>query len=167
MKRTRLLGAAFGVLGAGLAVVGPAGVAASASSSTQFCAVPVVNVDPDSVALTGPVAGLGGTATAAVTAAETPAEQGPGAPTVRLYVFRQGGANQVTDLLHALMGPSQSGPVALSGPATGKGSATETVKFSAPGTYTLGFIALFDNGIHPCTSLLPTNHAFTVTVPST
>ncbi|MHB8463587.1 MAG: hypothetical protein ACYDH6_06200 [Acidimicrobiales bacterium] len=115
--------------------------------------------------LTAPVLTAPHAVTASIIASETPAELGPKAPAVRLYVFRQGGANQVTDLLNALRGPSMSGPVSLSGPATGKGTATETVHISAAGTYTLGFLTLFDNGIHPCTSLAPTNHAFTVTVP--
>jgi hypothetical protein len=84
---------------------------------------------------------------------------------VRLFAFRTNGANPVLDLIDGLLGPSTSGGASLSGPATGKGVATEKIMFSKAGTYTFGFIVLFDNGIHPCTSLLPTNHTVTVTIP--
>ena len=164
MRTSRRVATALG-LAAGLALA-PAGAALSsvaATADTQTCPVPVLGLDPDSVTLSGLSTTM--PATADVTAAETPGEMGPGAPTVRLFVYRQNGSNMIMDLLNGLRGPSTSGGASLSGPATGKGAATETITFSAPGTYTFGFIALFDNGIHPCASLLPTNHALTITVP--
>lgn len=157
MKKARLA-VALAVAGVGL-MSGPAS-ASIPIVGTQTCPIPVVGVDPDSVTLTAPVLGV-----ATMTASETPAELGPGAPTVKLFAFRSESALPAADLLHGLTGPSSSGAVSFSGPATGHGAVAERVTFSAPGTYRIGFLALFDNGIHPCTSLLPTNHVFTVVVP--
>jgi hypothetical protein len=168
--RSRPVAVVLGLIAA-LLVFAQTGLSAAATpTNTQTCPVPLLGLDPDSVTLTGPVispVSTGGPlATASVTASETPAELGPGAPTVRLFVYRSNGASPVQDLLNGLQGPSTSGGASLSGPATGSGMTTETITFSAPGTYVFDFIVLFDSGIHPCTSLLPPNHSLVVTVPS-
>jgi hypothetical protein len=138
--------------------------ATTTNTNVQTCPVPILGIDPDSVTAVGPI--FGDHVTGTITAAETKPEQGPNAPTTRIYVWRMNGANFLMDLLAGLMGPSTSGGASLSGPAMGKGVATETIHFSKPGTYVFGFLALFDSGIHPCTSLLPMNHTITMMVPS-
>jgi hypothetical protein len=162
------------VLTVGLAafLVGPALVTASAAatppSDVQTCPVPIIGLDPDSVTVTGPIVGTtpGVLATATVIASETTPELGAGAPRVQLSVFRTDGANALGDLLNGLLGPSTSGGAHLSGPSGGSGAATETITFTAPGNYTFAFLVFFDNGIHPCTSLLPSNHTVTISVPT-
>ncbi len=160
MRGLRRWAAALGGGLLGTLILAPGPVHA-ATSNTQFCGI--LGVDPDSVTVIPPNSDF--PRTASIVASETPAELGPGAPTVRLFVFRTNGANPVLDLVDGLTGPSTSGGASLSGPATSPtGVATEHITFTRPGTYTFGFLALFDNGIHPCTSLLPTNHTVTVTV---
>jgi hypothetical protein len=123
-------------------------------------------VDPDSVTAVSPTVGPlpGVPATATVTASETLQEQGPSAPTVRLRVYIHGD-NQPGDLIAESTGPFSKGPISLSGPAMGMFKTTETIHVTTPGTYTFDFLVLFDNAIHPCTSLGGLNRTLTVTVP--
>jgi len=70
------------------------------------------------------------------------------------------------DLIAESTGPFGKGPVSLSGPSMGTFKTTETILVTKPGTYAFDFLVLFDNGIHPCTSLGGLNPTLTVTVPA-
>jgi hypothetical protein len=126
-----------------------------------------VGVDPDSVTAVNPTVGPqpGVPAIGSVTASETLQEQGPNAPTVRLRLYIHGD-NQPGDLIAESTGPFSKGPISLSGPAMGTFKTTETIHVTMPGTYTFDFLVLFDNGIHPCTSLGGLQRTLTVTVPA-
>jgi hypothetical protein len=143
-------------------VLGPAG-AAGANTPSQTCPVPVVG-DPDSVTLGAPSSPAPGVTAIGVTASETPPELQANTPTVTFALFVHGDTN-LLHLLAELSGPTTSGPVSLSGPASGTGQATETIKLSAPGTYAFDWLALFDNGLHPCSSFDGTHTPLSVTAP--
>jgi hypothetical protein len=162
----RRIAVIFGLL-LGAVVLSPSARASSPpATTTDFCGV--LGVDPDSVTATSPVVGPqpGLPAVGTVTASETPQEAGPNAPTVRLRVYIHGD-NALGDLLAESTGPFTKGSVSLSGPSTGKFLTRETIGFTAPGTYTFDFQVLFDNGLHPCTSLGGLNPTLTITVPQT
>ena len=165
MRRT-LLAAGLGAASAALIVAAGSSPVLAAIGSTQTCPIPVVALDPDSVSISTVTFPEMGPPTVTMTAAETPEEQGLKAPTVRLAAFRADGSNEVVDILHGLLGPSSSGAVSFAAPGAGAGVATQKITFAQPGTYSLGFFVTFDGGVHPCTSLLPTNHSFTVVVPT-
>jgi hypothetical protein len=161
LRRTAVLS---GLLLGALALSPAARATSGPMASTATCGV--AGIDPDSVTATSPVVSPqpGVPAIGTVAASETPEEAGPNAPTVRLRVYIHGDLS-TGDVLAESNGPFTKGPVSLSGPATGKFSTTETISFSAPGTYVFDFLVLFDSGIHPCTSLLGLNHSLTIVVP--
>jgi hypothetical protein len=132
----------------------------TASPASQSCGV--LGVDPDFVAASVGPSVLGRT-TVTFTASETPAEvvAGGTSHTVRLYLFVKGGS-----LLSELLGPSTTGAAKLSGPSTAIGKTTERLNIPSGGhaTYSIDFLAIFDAGIHPCTSFDLMHHQFVVTV---
>jgi hypothetical protein len=128
---------------AGLTVaftVAYAPVAHAATTQTRTCPLPVVGGDPDSVQLSGPTVAGGRTWT--VTADESPGE-----------------ASHVVALA-AIVSSDDGGTQAV----TGAGFSPVAIDMDlAPGHhYTIQWVAAFDFGVHPCTSLLPGQNAFSV-----
>lgn len=165
--RRVIAGAAISISVAAVAGSGHGGAvtavraASAAVAETQRCPVPVLNVDPDFVTLNGAafVAPSGARIPYAVTATE--AEGGSNLVALRLTVSVQDpGGSKASDV--------QLTPA--NGLATGHGhSAVGLSLLAASSTghgrvYVISWIAVFDNGIHPCSSYLPGQAPLTVAV---
>jgi hypothetical protein len=158
MQRLRASLALFGLVAlAGLPLARAAD--AAGPTTTETCGIGAV--DPDFVTASPTTVGVGGPVL--FSASETPEELTANPPIVNVFVFPH---NNPMALLPALLGPSTAGAVHLSGPGTRRGVAFETATFAAAGTYTFDYLVLFDNGIHPCTSLDATaaHRPITITV---
>jgi hypothetical protein len=115
-------------------------VAHAATPQSRTCPLAVVGGDPDSVQLSGPTTTGGRTWT--ITADESPGEASH-VVAVATIVSSDNGTSQVV---------------------TGAGFSPVAVNLDlAPGHhYTIQWVATFDFGVHPCTSLLPGQAAFSV-----
>jgi len=118
----------------------PAAGAATATTQTRVCPIPIVGGDPDVVTLSGPV---GNTWT--VTADESPGEPSH-LVTITVLISTSDG----------------SGPLLRT--QTGLAMSPTSIGIDlAPGHhYTVQWLATFDFGVHPCTSLLPGQPAFQI-----
>jgi hypothetical protein len=116
-------------------------VAQAAGTQTRTCPLPVVGGDPDVVALSGPT---GTPATWTVTADESPGE--------------------ASHLVSLTLVATPDGGIGQSQVVTGAGFSPVALNLSlAPGHhYTVQWVATFDFGVHPCSSLLPGQSAFGV-----
>jgi hypothetical protein len=114
-------------------------VAHAAETQSRTCPLPIVGGDPDSVSLSGPVG-----QTWTITADESPGEASHGVALAAIVSSDGGGGTQV------ITGAGLS-PVALN------------VDLAPGHHYTIQWLAAFDFGVHPCTSLLPGQTAFDVT----
>ena len=149
MKRR---GALLGFLGCCcLALTSVAGLAKTASTvtRTQTCPVPVIGLDADYVNLAGPAISAGGkAATYTLTASEEEAAKNTVTLSVKISAAHRS---------HVTTNPPKG---------SNKGAHDTAVKLLLPGgdSYTITWNAVFDNGIHPCSSSDPGHHPFKVTV---
>ena len=128
-----------GLTAAFLLVLAPAAGAGTATQS-RVCPIPVVGGDPDVVSLSGPV----GT-TWAVTADESPGEP-----------------SHVVSITVQITTSDGSGPLLRTNTAAGMSPVAVNFDLAPGHHYTVQWLATFDFGVHPCTSLLPGQSAFEI-----
>lgn len=136
----------------GLVILSVAGwaapVGAAGSSTVETC--PIAGVDPDTVTLTGP--------------AVTPAPGQPVAYTVTADESPGEGSHVVTMALRVSSSDGgQSSPTPSSGANSGFSPTTVGLQLEAGHQYTVDWVATFDFGIHPCSSVQPGESAFSIT----
>jgi hypothetical protein len=124
--------------GAWLAVLPAAG--AQTVPQTRTCPIPVVGGDPDVVQVTGPV---GTTWTATVD--ESPGE-----------------ASHIVSLTIQISSSDGSGPLVRTNTAAGMSPVSVPFDLAAGHHYTVQWVATFDYGIHPCSSILPGQSPFQI-----
>jgi hypothetical protein len=112
----------------------------AAESQSRTCPLPVVGGDPDVVRLDGPATTASHTWT--VTADESPGEASH-VVALTIIVTSNAGTHEVTA-------------------GTGFSPVHLAVDLAPGRHYTIQWVAAFDFGIHPCTSLLPGQNAFEI-----
>jgi len=130
-----------GFIAAFCLALAPAAGAATTTTQTRVCPIPIIGGDPDTVTVTPPTTGTVWTVTA---------DESPGEPSHLVTI---------TVLISASDG---SGPLLRT--QTGLGMSPTSIGIDlAPGHhYTVQWLATFDFGVHPCTSLLPGQPAFQI-----
>ena len=113
---------------------------AATQTQTRTCPLPVVGGDPDTVTLAGPV----GT-TWTVTADESPGEP-----------------SHIVSITVQVSASDGSGPALRVQTGLGMSPVALHVNLAPGHHYTMQWLATFDYGVHPCTSLLPSQAPFTI-----